>query len=443
METGLIYKWRCLESGKEYIGQTMLPEKRKWEFLAFHKNYAGVAINRARKKYDKEELWEYSVLEEVSSNTTESLKEGLDVLERKYIKDYSTLVPNGYNITDGGGGITIDGKPGYWNGKRRNEDTKQKIGEANKGTYHSRESIERGLAKRHKTLMAMSEERRNEIRMRLSEARRKVSVYQYAKNGDLIEVYKSIKEAAEKTGIDDSIISECVRNKYNGNRSDYRGFLFSSTPLDKKEIDEYDFNQGKWRKGDIYLYNRDFELLKVFKTQAEVSRYFGVSKSVAHHITSKLSTNEYHMYKKKYILSEKEINDNNISKIYKFTNDGKLLEIFNGMEFIPNGYDKRCIRKCLSNSYGINLNRYKKYRWSNSENVFIKPKKVYYTRKKEKNKSYILKKDKDGKIIEKFSSVKDVITKYPTFNMSSIYMCLQKKYTKKVNFYKKFYWEWG
>ena len=117
MKSGIIYKWKCIENGKEYIGQTNQPNKRKKYFLNFSKNYSGNIINRARFKYDDENKWEYTILEKVICENSNDLKSKLNELEKKYISEYNTLTPNGYNMADGGSGVVINGEFGYWNGK--------------------------------------------------------------------------------------------------------------------------------------------------------------------------------------------------------------------------------------------------------------------------------------------------------------------------------------
>jgi hypothetical protein len=96
---------------------------------------------------------------------------------------------------------------------------------------------------------------------------------------------------------------------------------------------------------------------------------------------------------------------------------------------VPVSYDKECVKKCISGEYGKKSNIYKWCKWTNGNDDTVK-----YN---------IVKKDKNGEIIEKFIGVKDIIAKYPDFCMPSIYRCLKMKNGKKKNFYKNFYWEWA
>lgn len=298
MKSGIIYKWKCLENGKEYIGQTSRPNRRKNAFLTFDKNYSGNAINRARIKYDDEKKWEYTILEKIICESSEKLKTKLNDLEKKYIKEYNTLVPNGYNITDGGSGVVINGEFGYWNGKERDKKTKLKIGLSNKGTKHSRESVANAVCKRDYA----------EIGKKISLARKGetyIKIYQYNKLGELVGEYNSIEEASKKTNVRRSGIYYAVYTKYKG-KMDYGGFLWSNKKLSNTDIIGYDASKFKSnRKGDIFLYDTNFKLLGKFKTQVELSKFLSVTKRVVHYILQKGNISDGIWYKEKFILDRK------------------------------------------------------------------------------------------------------------------------------------------
>ena len=85
-------------SGKSYIGQTVRYKQR----INCYKNLRcknQTAIYNAILKYG----WENMTVEILwEKESKERLTEELNDLERKYIKEYQTLSPNGYNITEGG-----------------------------------------------------------------------------------------------------------------------------------------------------------------------------------------------------------------------------------------------------------------------------------------------------------------------------------------------------
>jgi group I intron endonuclease len=104
----IVYKTTNLINGKCYIGQDA---KNNPAYLG-----SGVALNRAIKKYGKENFKK----EIVAWCCT---KEHLDFLEVFYIKLFNTKSLNGYNLTDGG-----DGFKG-----KHSEETRRKMSEARKG----------------------------------------------------------------------------------------------------------------------------------------------------------------------------------------------------------------------------------------------------------------------------------------------------------------------
>lgn len=80
-------------NGKQYIGQTIHPDKRWWEHCrrAITK-YDSYPIHLAISKYGKENF-EFQVLEWTKE---------YDRREDELIKEFNTIVPNGYNLITGG-----------------------------------------------------------------------------------------------------------------------------------------------------------------------------------------------------------------------------------------------------------------------------------------------------------------------------------------------------
>ena len=298
MKSGIIYKWKCTENGKEYIGQTNQPNKRKKSFLNFNKNYSGNIINRARFKYDNEDKWEYTILEKVICENSNDLKLKLNELEKKYIKEYNTLTPNGYNMADGGSGVVINGEFGYWNGKKRSEETKIKIGLANKGTKHSEQSVADAVNKRDYADIA----RKNSIAHR---GKTRIKIYQYDNSGKLVSEYNSIEEASQKTSISSSGIYYAVYVKYKG-RMDYGGFIWSNKKLSVDDIITYNSHYPMInKKNDIFLYDENLNFLEKFKTKVGLSNFFFFIKSLVHYILHNGDISNGIWYKGKLIFDKK------------------------------------------------------------------------------------------------------------------------------------------
>lgn len=92
---GVVYLITCLVNGKKYVGQTTQALDKR---INQHK-YGDQYIDRAIRKYGWENFT-VEVLKECKS------KEELDYWEKYFIKVLNTKRPNGYNLTDGGEGIS-------------------------------------------------------------------------------------------------------------------------------------------------------------------------------------------------------------------------------------------------------------------------------------------------------------------------------------------------
>lgn len=110
-----IYKWTHKTSGKSYIGQSVQqPEQRKLE----HKS-GGYYLYHAMQKHG-EEAFTHEVID-----WADSIEE-LNELEKRYITEYDTLAPNGYNLREGGG-----------NKGRHHPDSIEKMKQAHKALHAS------------------------------------------------------------------------------------------------------------------------------------------------------------------------------------------------------------------------------------------------------------------------------------------------------------------
>lgn len=88
-----IYKITNLVNGKIYIGQTVHPEKRWHEHRQAAKNHSdNYPIHNTIAKYD-ENNFSFEILK---------WTEDYDKEEKTFIQLYNSLVPNGYNVIEGG-----------------------------------------------------------------------------------------------------------------------------------------------------------------------------------------------------------------------------------------------------------------------------------------------------------------------------------------------------
>lgn len=187
--------------------------------------------------------------------------EACNELEKYYIKKYNSLVPNGYNLDNGGNTL-----------KSLHPETKEKIRLAHLGKKHSDERIQKNreshigykhkesskekmsLARKGKKLSekikknmsraqlghkthettkkAVSDANKRriwteEMRLKISKTIKEKNIHnkgvnQYNMNNELIASYKSIKEASEITKISHSCISRVCR----GDRNKSGGYIW-------------------------------------------------------------------------------------------------------------------------------------------------------------------------------------------------------------------------
>ena len=112
------------QNGKSYVGITTRKIARRWYEHCYVGNSCGQLLNKAINKYGID-AFEIQVV--ASAKTISDLKE----LEKQLIVQYQTKVPNGYNLTDGGDGLT---------GYRHTEEDKKRNGDLKRGTVHSDET---------------------------------------------------------------------------------------------------------------------------------------------------------------------------------------------------------------------------------------------------------------------------------------------------------------
>lgn len=63
----------------------------------------------------------------------------------------------------------------------------------------------------------------------------KITIYQYNKDGNLVNIYISYKAAMEVTGVAESNLEECLQNR----QKTANGFVFSKIELTKDEVLEH------------------------------------------------------------------------------------------------------------------------------------------------------------------------------------------------------------
>jgi group I intron endonuclease len=261
----LIYKHTCVLTGKSYIGQRKYKRKHTPEYSMLirwnghcndtFKNNSQLRFHQKIREFGKEnfehELLEILILNQIDAN----------VAEMFWINWYGTKVPNGYNLTLGGGGTsghkqskeTVEKRIKHIKGRKRTQQERDNIGAAGKGRIPSQESNE----KRSKALKGRKKSEQEIENMKLAQKKRfkenpikqetkdKLSeifsypVICYTCDGEVVGNYKSIDEADKSTGVNRTSISRCCKMSIeNIHYPKAGGFIWrsASEPVTKEEI---------------------------------------------------------------------------------------------------------------------------------------------------------------------------------------------------------------
>lgn len=192
----IIYKITNNVNGKIYIGQTV---RTLEERLSEHKRKKVSLISKAFDKYGFENF----TVEQIDS--AESIDE-LNELEFKYIREYDSITPNGYNQCEGGGNTF---------GYHHSEKSKQKMSQNKKGKYTGAENHFYGKHHTEESRRKMSESRKGRViddewRQHLSEAS---TLKRQVQNLDTGEIFDSVKKAAESCGVASTNITRACKGK--------------------------------------------------------------------------------------------------------------------------------------------------------------------------------------------------------------------------------------
>ena len=205
-------------NGKRYFGITKQEVEKRW---LNGKGYSrNKYFNRAIEKYGWHEGFEHII---VAKGLT---KDEAKWLEVELIREFDTTNPKyGYNRTAGGDGACefshLNPHDDEWRkkvsvantGKKRTEVAKQKMREAKLGKHLSEETKQK-ISKAHKDgKLCMSED----CRSASIEARR-ISIIQMDANGNELNRWKSLSEAANYLGVSVSYISILCSGKQKSNK---------------------------------------------------------------------------------------------------------------------------------------------------------------------------------------------------------------------------------
>lgn len=235
----------CIENtinGKLYIGQTV--QKNFMRRVRAHFNGVerrGVSlIKRAIIKYGKENF-KVSVLYQASS------VEELNHMERKFISEYNTVRPAGYNVELGGSG------PG-----KRDEELVQKIAHKNRGKtgyFLGKKFTEEHCRNLSKARKGFDSPARREARIKSYEKLRLPIVVTNLKTNELLE-FRSISECARQLNLCPQNISRVCRGLEGRRQHKGYAFVLKSNPelaLSYPLVEDPLKGIRKVNKGGFYL----------------------------------------------------------------------------------------------------------------------------------------------------------------------------------------------
>lgn len=221
-----IYRIQNKITGKNYIGQTVQPVRRRWNLHRFHMNKLNRPLYASMRKHGAENF-EFSVLETLPRYTEKSV---LDSRECVWIEKFNAIHPHGYNLTSGGFGkfflaqVTKDRIAASKIGKPRDEQTKEKLRIASMGNTNRRGATLSVETRAKIGAAQIGRRATKELKAYMSKVHLQRDKYN-EKRVECIEtgdVYRNASEAARVLGLQQTSISAVCR----GARKSTAGLTF-------------------------------------------------------------------------------------------------------------------------------------------------------------------------------------------------------------------------
>ena len=193
---GFIYKITNLITNKCYIGETTKadPEKRWMQHKNTIKRGIGCpALQSAVIKHGIDNF-KFEIL-------LICFDEDRYKYEIEYIKKYNTLVPNGYNILEGGPG-------GGFKGKKHSEETRKRMSKNMKQKYIDDPKFKKNISDGIKNYYNETSIIKHREAMAKSSG---VKIGQYNLTNELMNTFVSISEASRQTGVSKGSIQKYIK----------------------------------------------------------------------------------------------------------------------------------------------------------------------------------------------------------------------------------------
>lgn len=291
-----IYKIKNKKDDKVYIGQSINPEKRLMEHIYGRKNRKDTYFDRVIKKHGIENFI-FEIIDKSNS------QEEIDKLEQKYIEEFNSLIPNGYNILKGG-----RKQRGAWNSKEIDE---YDLDGNYINTYESASYYENFINKEYKTrtirrsCVEHTKYKNRQFRYKGETPPEKYEkplpnhrtyVYQFDLNGNLINSYNSVTEASRKTNTCRTTIMGCLNGQY----KTANNYVWSKS----KEVDIEKINPKNPKKTLIYKCDKNKKILKQYNNtrEAEIDNNFKYNsyKQILKYLDTNKMYNNYYWYRVNY-----------------------------------------------------------------------------------------------------------------------------------------------
>jgi group I intron endonuclease len=208
---GFIYKIVNKINGKIYVGQTRQNLEKRW------RQHRKIGSNCRYLKYAFEK---YGINNFNFILICVCFDEDLNHYETQYMEKLNSMVPNGYNLKEGG------------NSGKHHEETKKKISKTLKdrkdivrtksqlGKPHSEETkkkisdtlkIKTDLVRKFPSWLGKTH---TEKTKKIISEKHKIKINQYDLNNNVVQSFNSISEASKITNIDRSTIGKCCKGMY-------------------------------------------------------------------------------------------------------------------------------------------------------------------------------------------------------------------------------------
>lgn len=255
MESYSVYKHTCPNS-KVYIGITRCKVKDRWKNGL---GYEYQVFGRAVRKYG----WENITHEVLYENLTEDEAKRL---EQELIKEFDSKNPeHGYNRTDGGDGVkgyeyteeVLDKMRQHANRMWANPETREKL------LKHLKEVSKNNIGRK-----------RSEKSIRTTVERLSIKVDQYDRDGNLIQTFDSLMDAARSVNKDcNSAIVACCKGK----KKSYCGFIwkYHGDELTEEELEW--INRRDLQRKPIVMCDDEWNEIKRFPGFHDAGRELGIN----------------------------------------------------------------------------------------------------------------------------------------------------------------------